>query len=351
MIMLPTAMLCPFCLQSRLLNASEGLLDQSQDMNNLLRVLMHYQEKGNTILTQLHGSSVSLHDVLFYTLALSIPLVFITYPSDIRILLLAGVLTCWGVERAVLQHYVMLFARHHSNTQTAAAAAGKVSVASVSSFTGVHDVKVAVRLVVLGGTLGVVVWLLLKRRAAHNRKEAIFQAIQQSVSLEGGHITCPSACSFLSKIDTDSRISMCPAHSLPSPVVCALTYLDMQLPPLCFVCTTAATSTVPRSSSSIPASTGSTAASTCTHQPHANRPSRTLIGAQRHKARRSRSPSLPTPSCTSRAPHASAAPPAPRSAAASAGSSSRKPAVTTYAWPRQRQRVVVWLYVWTQPAQ
>jgi hypothetical protein len=151
-------------------------------MNNLLRVLMHYQAKGNTILTQLQGSSVSLHDVLFYTLALSIPLVFITYPSDVRILLLAGVLMCWGAERAVLQHYVMLFgpARHHSNSK--AAADGTVSVGSVGSFTGFQDVKVAIRLVVLCGTLGVVVWLLLKRRAAHNRKEAIFQAIQQSVS-------------------------------------------------------------------------------------------------------------------------------------------------------------------------
>jgi hypothetical protein len=153
-------------------------------MNNLLRVLMRYQEKGNTILTQLQGSSVSLQDVLFYTLALTIPLIFITYPSDIRILLLAGVLTCWGAERAVLQHYLMLLgpARRLSEPLLEAAADGTLSGGSAGTFLGVHDVKVAVRLVVLGGTLGVVVWLLLKRRAAHNRQEAIFQAIQQSVS-------------------------------------------------------------------------------------------------------------------------------------------------------------------------
>jgi hypothetical protein len=152
-------------------------------MNNLLRVLMRYQEKGNTILTQLQGSSVSLQDVLFYTLALSIPLIFITYPSDVRILLLAGVLTCWGAERAVLQHYLMLLgpARRLSEPLLEAATDGTLSGGSAGSFLRVHDVKVAIRLVVLGGTLGVVVWLLLKRRAAHNRQEAIFQAIQQSV--------------------------------------------------------------------------------------------------------------------------------------------------------------------------
>lgn len=161
---------CCVPVQTRLLNASESLLDQSQDMNDLLKLLMHYQARGNTLLAQLQGSSVSLHDVLFYTLALCVPLVFITYPSDVRILLLAGVLACWGVERAVLQHLVMLFGP-----------AGGLGSSS-SSYGAVHDAKVAVRLVVLGGTLGVVVWLLLKRRAAHNRREAIFQAIQQTVS-------------------------------------------------------------------------------------------------------------------------------------------------------------------------
>lgn len=175
-------------LQTRLLNASESLLDQSQDMNELLRVLMHYQAKGNTILTQLQGSSISLHDVLFYTLALCIPLVFITYPSDVRMLLLAGVLACWGLERAVLQHYVMLFGALRNASK--AAADGSVSVGAVGSWSGVQDVKVAVRMLVLGGTLAVVVWLLLKRRAANNRKDAIFQAIQHSVSATGPAMPC-----------------------------------------------------------------------------------------------------------------------------------------------------------------
>jgi len=159
-------------LQTRLLNASESLLDQSQGMADLLRVLMHYQDQGNTILSQLQGGSVSLHDVLFYTAALSIPLVFITYPSDVRLLLLGGVLACWGIERAVLQHYVMLFGVLRN---------GQASITG-SSYLGVQDVKVAVRLLVLGGTLGVVVWLLLKRRAVLARREAVFQAIQDSVS-------------------------------------------------------------------------------------------------------------------------------------------------------------------------
>lgn len=160
------------------------MLDKSEDMNNLLRVLMHYQAKGTTILTQLQGSSISLQDVLFYTLALCVPLVFITYPSEVRILLLAGVLACWGIERAVLQHFVMLFGafqHHHHPGKEGAVLSGTLG----SSWGGVSDVKVAVRLLVLGGTLGVVVWLLLKRRAAHYRKEAIFQAIQLSVSTVG----------------------------------------------------------------------------------------------------------------------------------------------------------------------
>lgn len=163
--------------QTRLLNASESLLDQSQDMNDLLKPLMHYQAKGNTILTQLQGTSISLHDVLFYTLALCVPLVFITYPSDVRILLLAGVLACWGVERFVLQHWVMLFGPLRAG-QTGSFG---------GNFSGGHDVKITVRLFILGGTLGVVVWLLLKRRAAHNRREAIFQAIQASVSIALEH--------------------------------------------------------------------------------------------------------------------------------------------------------------------
>jgi hypothetical protein len=155
-------------------------------MNNLLRVLMHYQAKGTTILTQLQGSSISLQDVLFYTLALCVPLVFITYPAEVRILLLAGVLACWGIERAVLQHFVMLFgAFQHQHQHLAGKDSATVLGGALGSgwaAAGVSDVKVAVRLLVLGGTLGVVVWLLLKRRAAHNRKEAIFQAIQHSVS-------------------------------------------------------------------------------------------------------------------------------------------------------------------------
>jgi hypothetical protein len=166
------------CLQTRLLNASHSLLDKSQDMNELLRVLMHYQAKGNTILSQLQGSSVSLHDVLFYTLALSVPLVFITYPTDVRLLLLSGILACWGIERAVLQHYVMLFGALHHETHSAAGG---------GSYGSVQDVKIAVRLLVLGGTLGVVVWLVVKRMAARNRREAIFQAIQESVSADTRH--------------------------------------------------------------------------------------------------------------------------------------------------------------------
>lgn len=179
-------LLCHFVgiLQSRLLNASESLLDKSEDMNNLLCVLMHYQAKGTTILTQLQGSSISLQDVLFYTLALCVPLVFITYPSDVRLLLLAGVLACWGIERAVLQHVFMLFGafqHHHHPGNEGAVLSGTLGS---STWGGVSDVKVAVRLLVLGGMVGVVVWLLLKRRAAHNRKEAIFQAIQLSVSTD-----------------------------------------------------------------------------------------------------------------------------------------------------------------------
>jgi hypothetical protein len=172
------------CLQTRLLNASHSLLDKSQDMNELLRVLMHYQSKGNTILSQLQGSSVSLHDLLFYTLALSMPLVFITYPTDVRLLLLGGILACWGLERAVLLHYVMLFGalRHGAH-----AATGR------GSYGTVQDVKIAVRLLVLGGTLGVVVWLVVKRMAAHSRREAIFQAIQESVGIS--HCDCQSGSS------------------------------------------------------------------------------------------------------------------------------------------------------------
>jgi hypothetical protein len=170
--------------QSRLLNASESLLDQSQDMASLLHVLMSYQAKGNSILSQLQGNSVSLHDVLLYTVAMCIPLIFITYPSDVRLLLLAGVLACWGVERAVMQHYMMLFGGF-----------GSQQAAGDSIFLGPQDVKVAVRLLMLGGTLGVVVWLLLKRRAAHNSKEAIFQAIQQSVR-------CPLAMTTVYPMDT-----------------------------------------------------------------------------------------------------------------------------------------------------
>lgn len=144
---------------------------------------MHYQAKGNTILSQLQGSSVSLHDVVFYTVALCIPLVFITYPSDVRLLLLAGVLVCWGLERAVMQHVVMLLGYSQAMPSAGSSAAAGSRMAA-------QDIKVGVRLLVLGGTLGVVLWLLLKRRAASNRREAIFQAIQQSVSDDIGGQSC-----------------------------------------------------------------------------------------------------------------------------------------------------------------
>lgn len=145
-------------------------------MHNLLRVLMHYQTKGHTILTQLHGSSVSLKDVLFYTVALCIPLIFITHPYDVRLLLVAGVLACWGVERAVLQHYVLLFGALRGLGQAG------IEGGTLGPLAAAQDVKLGVRLFVLGGTLGLVVWLLGKRRAANNRREAVFQAIQHSVS-------------------------------------------------------------------------------------------------------------------------------------------------------------------------
>jgi hypothetical protein len=177
-------------------------------MNELLKLLMHYQAKGNTILTQLHGSSVSLHDVLFYTLALCVPLVFITYPSDVRILLLVGVLACWGVERFVLQHWVMLFGSLRAG-QTGSFG---------GNFSGGHDVKITVRLIVLGGTLGVVVWLLLKRRAAHNRREAILQAIQASVSIALEH--CSNSESSLRAASSQAKGLPCPSMLAHACIYC-----------------------------------------------------------------------------------------------------------------------------------
>jgi hypothetical protein len=100
-----------------------------------------------------------------------VPLLFWTHPPDARLLLLAGVLGSWAAERAVLQQCPLLHRLLAGSAPTPAALLGAA-----------HGVKLGVRLVVMGGTLAAVLWLLATRRAAELRREAVFLAIQRSVS-------------------------------------------------------------------------------------------------------------------------------------------------------------------------
>jgi hypothetical protein len=159
--------------QSKLLNASEGLLQQSQGMTALMELLLHYQHSGTALLNSLHASSTTLQDMAFYAICLSIPLIFFTHPPDARVLLLATVLVAWFVEKATLQHVMSV---HHVLTAgVAGAAAGSPAY--------VHTVKLVVRLGVLGGGLGLVLWMLLKRHAAQQKKEELFQELKRSVRM------------------------------------------------------------------------------------------------------------------------------------------------------------------------
>lgn len=158
--------------QSKLLNASEGLLNQSQGMSSLLELLLHYQQTGSSLLSSLHSSSITLQDILFYIVALSVPLFFFTHPPETRLLLLLAVLVAWVSEKAAMQHILPL----HS------AIAGGLGASAGRTPANLQTVKLAVRLTVLGGGAGLVLWLLLRRQAAHQRKEQLFEELRRSVS-------------------------------------------------------------------------------------------------------------------------------------------------------------------------
>jgi hypothetical protein len=162
-----------FLPQSKLLNASEGLLQQSQGMTRLMEVLLHYQHSGASLLHSMHFST-TLQDIAFYAACLSVPLLFFTHPPDARLLLLLSVLVAWVAEKAALQHIVPL---HH-------AFVGAAGVGGPAGGPGYfHAVKLSVRLAVLGGGVGLVLWMLLKRYAAQQRKEQLFQELKRSVSV------------------------------------------------------------------------------------------------------------------------------------------------------------------------
>jgi hypothetical protein len=138
-----------------------------------MELLLHYQHSGTSLLSSLHSSSTTLQDVAFYACCLSIPLLFFTHPPDARLLLLLAVLVAWVAEKAALQHIVPL---HH----VFAGAAGASGAAGSPAY--FHSVKLGVRLAVLGSGVGLVLWMLLKRYAAQQRKEELFQELKRSVS-------------------------------------------------------------------------------------------------------------------------------------------------------------------------
>jgi hypothetical protein len=147
-------------------------------MTSLMELLLHYQHSGASLLNSLHSSSTTLQDVAFYACCLSVPLLFFTHPPDARLLLLLAVLVAWVAEKAALQHIVPL------HNVFGGAAGGSGAAGSPAYF---HSVKLGVRLAVLGSGVGLVLWMLLKRYAAQQRKEKLFQELKRSVS---GRLIC-----------------------------------------------------------------------------------------------------------------------------------------------------------------
>lgn len=162
-------------------------------MSSLLEVLIHYQHTGSSLLNHLYTSSTTLQDIMFYIIALSIPLLFVTHPLEARLLLLLAVLVSWVTERSIIQQLVPIhhsFSGHsgtvgqHSASVAAAAAAGV--------FAGtpghVHGAKMGVRFVVLGGCCGLVMWWVVKKELARRKKVEIFEDIRKSVSIKSSSV-------------------------------------------------------------------------------------------------------------------------------------------------------------------
>ncbi|WIA22003.1 hypothetical protein OEZ85_004357 [Tetradesmus obliquus] len=167
---------------SQLLNASEGLLQQSQGIARLMELLLHYQHSGASLLHSLHSSSTTLQDIGFYAACLSVPLLFFTHPPDARLLLLLSVLAAWVAERAALQHILPLQHMLLGGGGGLGAAGGAAAAAAGGGmhYSYLHAVKLGVRVAVLGGGAGLALWMLLRRHAEQQRKEELFQQLKRS---------------------------------------------------------------------------------------------------------------------------------------------------------------------------
>uniref|UniRef100_A0A383V7S8 Folate receptor-like domain-containing protein n=1 Tax=Tetradesmus obliquus TaxID=3088 RepID=A0A383V7S8_TETOB len=167
-------------LQSQLLNASEGLLQQSQGIARLMELLLHYQHSGASLLHSLHSSSTTLQDIGFYAACLSVPLLFFTHPPDARLLLLLSVLAAWVAERAALQHILPLQHMLLGGGGGLGAAGGAAAAGGGMHYSYLHAVKLGVRVAVLGGGAGLALWMLLRRHTEQQRKEELFQQLKRS---------------------------------------------------------------------------------------------------------------------------------------------------------------------------
>lgn len=152
-------------------------------MSGLLELLLHYQHTGSSLLQHLHSSSTTLEDVMFYSVALTVPLLFFTHPVEVRLLLLLAILASWLIERSIIKLLVPV----HSSAFIAASTgsgAGLTAGAHVSSGLSraaghVHSVKLCVRLFVMGGTCGLVIWWMVKKSMAKRRREEMFESMLQ----------------------------------------------------------------------------------------------------------------------------------------------------------------------------
>lgn len=164
----------PSSTQSKLLHASEGLLERTSDMRQLMELLLGAQSNAVEFLERLSARQLGARDLLFWGAALALPLLFIGQ-LDVKLGLMAIVFVSFSIESALGMGGLRL------RVAEAGRGAGAGGGYWEAPWGGVGRAAWAVRGAMMMGAAAFAAWRLHEKGRAHRELVAEVKALRAAL--------------------------------------------------------------------------------------------------------------------------------------------------------------------------